>query len=56
MAAVLVVQEEEEDEFRPESPPEEVRDARLRGAVTPKTIRCGGVIPESYRGGVESRR
>ena len=53
MAAVLIVQEE--DGFRPEPEPEEVEEARLRGAVGPKTIRCGGVVPESYQGGAESR-
>ena len=40
MAAVLMVQEEEEwaetDGFRPEPKPEEIEDARLRGAVGPK--------------------
>ena len=43
------------DEFRPESKPEEVEDARLRGAVGLKTVLCDGVIPEGYRGGVEGR-
>ena len=60
MTAVLVVREEEEeeeeaDEFRPEPEPEEIKDAKLRGAVGPKTIRCGGVIPEGYRGGAGGR-
>ena len=40
--AVLVVRKEEAevDEFRPEPESEEVEDARLRGTVGPKTIRC----------------
>ena len=43
------------DGFRPELKPEEVEDARLRGAVGLKTVLCYGVIPEGYRGGVEGR-
>ena len=42
VAAVLTVREEEAaDEFRPEPAPEEVEDARLRGAVGPKTNLAG---------------
>lgn len=55
MAVVMVVQEEA-DEFGPEPQPEEVEDAWLRGTVGPKTARCGGVMRESCQGGVESRQ
>ena len=48
LAAVPMVQEEEADEFRPEPEPQEVEEARLRGVVGPKTILCGGIVPESY--------
>ena len=55
ITAVLVVREEEAgaDEFRPEPEPEEIKDTRLRGAIGPKTIQGGGVVPEGYRSGVE---
>jgi hypothetical protein len=47
MAAVPMVQEEEAaDEFRPEPELQEVEDARLRGAVGPKFVWCGGAMPE----------
>ena len=55
MASGLMVQEEEADKSKPEPEPREVENARLRGVVEPKTIRCGGEIPESYQGGVYSR-
>ena len=47
IAAVPMVQEEEAaDEFRPKPELHEVEDARLRGAVGPKFVWCGGAMPE----------